>query len=405
MRHAIEIDSFTSFTLALLCLFMGKHLAARLDLLRRYSIPEALVGGVLCAAAVCVLYYGAGIQVSFDLEMRNLLLLYFFAAIGLNTNVRMVVSGGRPLLMLAALAIGFMVLQNLVGMGVAHAFGMNPRTGLMVGSVSLTGGVGTTMAWAPHFVDKLGITGASELGLAANMLGLFAACMIGGPLASVLMRRHRIRPSDDAELEVGTLHRDEPYARLDYHGVLLALLWLNLTLMLGHAISYLIALTPLTLPTFVGCLLAGIILRAAGDMIRTDGKGHLWDLPSMQPGLALISDITLGLFLTMALMGLRFWELQPVLDFITIALALQILLVIVFVLLVVFRTMGRDYDAIVICSGFGGIALGSTATAIANMTAVTQEFGASRQAFVVVPLVCGFVIDLANAVVIGLMAG
>ncbi len=274
----------------------------------------------------------------------------------------------------------------------------------MVGSISLSGGVGTTVAWTPHFTETLGIPGAGELGLSANMIGMVAACSIGGPIAGMLMRRFRVEPSEDTALEIGALHREEPQTRLDYHGVLLAVLWLNFTLMLGQGISSLLALTPLNLPAFVGCLLAGIVLRAAADTFVRDGKGRLWNLPSMQPGLALISDIALGLFLTMALMGLKFWVLEPVLVFIATVMTVQVLLVAAFVVLVVFRAMGRDYEAVVICSGFSGIALGSTATAIANMTAVTQEYGAARRAFIVVPLVCGFVIDLANAVVIGLMA-
>lgn len=399
----MKIDPFLSTTLAILLLFLGKGVIARFELLRRYSIPEALVGGFLCAVAVCALYYATGTDVAFDLDLRDALLLYFFAAIGLNTDVRTLADGGKPLLILGVLAIGFMVLQNFVGMSVAAAFGLDARAGLMVGSVSLTGGVGTTLAWTPHFSQTLGIEGAAELGLAANMIGLIAACAIGGPIASVLMRRHNVKPSGNAHLEVGTLHRDEPYLRLDYHGVLLALLWLNITLMLGQGITSLFASTSLTLPAFVGCLLGGIVLRNGAELILR-GRVRLWNLPSMQPGLALVSDVCLGLFLTMALMGLRLWELQPVLGFITVALLLQISLVVLFVLLVVFRALGRDYDAVVMCAGFGGIALGSTATAVANMTAVTQQFGAARKAFVVVPLVCGFVIDLANAVVIGLLA-
>ena len=154
----------------------------------------------------------------------------------------------------------------------------------------------------------------------------------------------------------------------------------------------------------MGCLLAGIVLRAAADLLTTNGRGRLWNFPSMQPGLALISDICLGLFLTLALMGLRLWELEPVLVFITVAMLVQITLTVAYVLLVVFRAMGRDYEATVVCAGFGGIALGSTATAVANMTAVTREFGAARQAFIVVPLVCGFSIDLVNAIVIGWLA-
>lgn len=404
MPYALNVDPFVSFTLAILLLFAGKGLSSRVALLRRYSIPEPVVGGVLCAAAVCVLYYGFNVQVDFSLGARDMLLLYFFAAIGLNSDIRTLGKGGRPLLLLGLLASGFMVLQNLVGLGLASSFGMDPRAGLMVGSISLTGGVGTTLAWAPHFTEVLGIDNAAELGLAANMIGLISACVIGGPIAGWLMRRHRLTPSADAELEIGTLRGDDSRDHLDYYGVLLALFWLHLAMMLGQGISALIALTGMNLPAFVGCLLGGIVLRALGDLFAPASGGRMWDWHSMQPGLALISDISLGMFLTMALMGLQLWSLEPVLGFIATALTVQILLVIVFTVFVVFRCMGRDYEAAVICSGFGGIALGSTATAIANMTAVTRQYGAAPRAFIVVPLVCGFFIDLVNALVIGVMA-
>ncbi|MCK9489140.1 MAG: sodium/glutamate symporter [Xanthomonadales bacterium] len=397
------IPALPSFTLAILLLFLGKGLTRRSRWLRRYSIPDAVVGGVLCAAVVAALYYLAGIEVGLGLDVRDQLLLYFFAAIGLNTDVRTLASGGRPLLVLVLLATVFMLMQNGLGMGVAGLFGMDPRAGLMTGSVSLIGGVGTTLAWAPYFTERLGIANATELGLAANMLGLVAACVIGGPVARHLMRRHRVRPSAGAELEIGALHRDERHLRIDYYGVLLAVFWLNLALMLGEGIGWLIGRTALNLPAFVGVLIAGIVLRGLGDLLP--GKGRMWNWPSMQPGVALISDISLGLFLVMALMGLQLWLLAGVAVFIVTVISLQIALVIAFVVLVVFRAMGRDYDAVVICSGFGGIALGSTATAVANMTAVSRTYGSAPKAFIVVPLVCGFFIDLVNALVIGLLAG
>jgi Na+/glutamate symporter len=369
-------------------LFVGKGLVARWGILRRYSIPESLVGGLACALVVFALYYGAGIVVSFDLEARDALLLYFFAAIGLGTDARTLRHGGRPLLILSGLAIGFMVLQNLAGMEMARAFGLDPRAGLMVGSISLTGGVGTTLAWSDHFVHNLGIAQAQELGLAANMIGLIAACTIG---ARSQAAHAQASASSLWGQRPGNWHaaQDEQHARLDYYGLLLALLWLNFALMLGYGINALVARTAVTLPAFVGCLLAGILLRMAADWMRPSGRGRLWNWPSMQPGIALVSDMSLGLFLTMALMGLRLWELQPVLAFITAAMLVQIALVIAFVLLIVFRAMGKDYQAAVVCAGFGGIALGSTATAIANMTAVTREHGAAREAFIVVPWYVG----------------
>ena len=403
-NDAMTVDAFVSFTLAILLLFVGKGLSARIGVLRRYGIPEPVVGGVLCAAVVCALYYGIGLRVDFGLGARDLLLLYFFAALGLNSNVRALASGGRLLVLLAVLASLFMLLQNGLGMAMAGLFGMDPRAGLMVGSVSLTGGVGTTLAWTPHFPAPHGIAGASEHGLAANMIGLVAACVIGGPIAGWLIRRHPVMPSASAELEVGTLYGDDSRQTLDYHALLLALFWLNLALMLGQGIGSLIARAGVNLPDFVGCLLAGIVLRALGDLFAPNGK-RMWQYRQMQPGLALISDICLGLFLTMALMGLQFWVLQPMLAFITVTMALQITMVVVFTVFVVFRAMGRDYEAVVMCSAFGGITLGSTATAVANMSAVTREYGAAPRAFLIVPLVCGFFIDLVNALVIGLMAG
>ncbi len=399
----IEIDAFATFTLAIVLLFAGKGLAARLTWLRRYGIPEPVVGGLLCAGAVWALHDGLGLRVDFALGARDMLLLYFFAAIGLNSDLRTLRSGGRPLLVLAALASGFIVVQNLAGMAVAKGFDLDRRAGLMVGSIALTGGVGMTLAWTPYF-ERLGIAAAGELGLAANMIGLIAACVIGGPVAGWLMRRHRLQPSGDAALEIGSLRRAPAGEPLDYQAVLLAVLWLNIALMLGRGTSALFELAGLTLPAFVGCLLAGIALRALGDAVSAPDRTGLWHWPSLRPGIALISDISLGLFLTMALMGLRLWELEPVAGLIAAAMVLQITLAVAFTVGIVFRCMGRDYEAAVICAGFGGIALGSTATAIANMSAVTREYGAAPRAFVVVPLVCGFVIDLVNALVIGLMA-
>lgn len=402
-RTTHELDAFATITLAILLLFIGKGLMQRQAWLQRFNIPEAVVGGLLCALAVCALYYGLDLRVNFTLGARDMLLLYFFAAIGMGTDVRTLRSGGWPLAVLLALASGFMLLQNGLGMAVASAFGMDARAGLMVGSVSLTGGVGTTLAWMPHFTETLGIAEAGELGLGANMVGMVVACLVGGPLAGWLMRRHRIEPSGAPDVEVGLRYADERGARLDYQGVLLALLWLNLALMLGNGLNALVGLSGIRLPDFVGCLLAGIALRGLGQWLSPQGQ-RLWDWDSMRLGVALIGDVCLGLFITMALMGLQLWVLEPVMLFMATAMVLQVLLALLFTAFVVFPCMGRDYESAVICAGFGGIALGSTATAIANMSAIVRASGAAPRAFIVVPLVCGFFIDLVNALVIGALA-
>jgi ESS family glutamate:Na+ symporter len=356
-----QVHGLVSFTLAILLLFLGKTLVQHNAFLRQYCIPESVVGGFICAAVTSLLYFGLNIHIEFDLQVRDTLLLYFFAGIGLKSDMRQLLKGGRPLLILLLLAAVFILLQNSLGMAVAEVFRLDPKAGLMVGSISLTGGVGTTLAWAPLFVEKLGIGNAHELGIASNTVGLIAACVIGGPIANQLIRRYRLTPSRDAELEVGILEQ-QPSKPLDYYDVLWAWMWLNLALMLGYGLNLLLVDAGVTLPKFVSCLFAGIVLHHLVLAFVGDQRLKTWSGASL--GLSLISDICLGMFLTMALMGLQLWQLNGALMFILCALSLQILLTVAYTYFVVFRFMGRDYEASVIASGFGGIALGSTATAI-----------------------------------------
>ena len=395
----VEVDAFVTFTLAILLLFVGKELTQRMPTLRKYSIPEPVVGGFLCTLVVGLLYFVANIRIHFDLNVRDLLLLYFFAGIGLKSEVKTLVAGGRPLVVLLALSATFIILQNMLGMGVASTFGLDPRAGLLVGSISLVGGIGTTLAWVPDFTERLGITNALEIGTAGSMLGLIIACIIGGPIANYLMREHKLQPSHDARLEIGVVHgADSADTRLDYYGVLRAWLWLNLALLLGQGLASMIRSTGLNLPDFVGSLLAGIVLRNITPLILPRQSARNWKKVSQ--GLALISDICLGMFLTMALMGLQLWALKGVFGFVFSTLVLQVILTLFYTIWVVFRFMGKDYEAAVLCAGFGGIALGSTSTAVANMSAVTRQYGAAHRAFIIVPLVGGFFIDLVNALAI-----
>jgi ESS family glutamate:Na+ symporter len=399
--NSYEFGGFVSFTLAIILLFLGKTLTSRIEILRRYSIPEPVIGGFLCAAAVGVAYFAFDLKVTFTLEVRDWLLLYFFAAIGLRADIRTLISGGKPLLILLILASTFIFLQNLAGIGVATAFGMDPKAGLMVGSISLTGGVGTALAWAPTFVEKLGISNALELGVAANTVGLISACVIGGPIARYLITRHKLSTSGDERLDIGVEHDRQHTTMVDSYGILWAWLWLNVAMIFGYFLDKALAAGGLQLPLFVSCLIGGILIGNVRNLVLK--KDELY--PGAKLGIALISDISLGMFLTMALMGLELWELQGLVLFITVVMVIQILLSILFTLFIVFRLMGRDYEASVISAGFGGISLGSTATAIVNMTAVAKQYGAAHRAFIIVPLVCGFFIDLVNALIINFFVG
>jgi ESS family glutamate:Na+ symporter len=399
--NSYEFGGFVSFTLAIILLFIGKSLISKIEILRRYSIPEPVIGGFLCAAAVGVAYFVFDLKVTFTLEIRDWLLLYFFAAIGLRADIRTLISGGKPLAILLVLATTFIFLQNLTGIGIATAFGMDPKAGLMVGSISLTGGVGTALAWAPTFVESLGIGNALELGVAANTVGLISACVIGGPIARYLITRHDIAPSGDAQLDIGVEHDKQRSTMVDSYGILWAWLWLNVAMIFGYFLDQALAAGGLQLPLFVSCLIGGILIGNARNLILKKDEVY----PGAKLGIALISDISLGMFLTMALMGLELWELQGLMLFITVVMVFQILLSILFTIFIVFRFMGRDYESSVISAGFGGITLGSTATAIVNMTAVAKQYGAAHRAFIIVPLVCGFFIDLVNALIINFFVG
>jgi glutamate:Na+ symporter, ESS family len=394
----LEINSFVSFTLAIILLFIGKVALNRSEILRKYSIPEPVIGGFLAGIVVAVIYFTLDLEVTFLLEVQPILLLYFFAGIGLKADIRDLLTGGKPLLILTLLAAGYMVMQNLLGMGVAAAFGMDPKAGLMAGSVSLTGGLGTTVAWAPIFIDRLGISNAAEIGVASSTLGLIAACVVGGPIANHLISRHRLRTSNDDDLDIGQPN-DEQHILVDSYGVLWAWLWLNIALIIGYFLDIALDNAGVKVPRFVSCLLAGIVISNVGRRLLPDLK---WS--GEKQGLALISDIALGMFLVMALMSLKLWELKGAVAFLTVVITLQVLMAALFAVFVVFRALGKDYEASVVAAGFTGITLGTTATAIVTMTAVTKQYGAAHRAFLLVPLVGGFFIDIINAVAINFLA-
>ncbi|WP_244660838.1 sodium/glutamate symporter [Lentimonas sp. CC19] len=384
----------TTFNLGIIVLFIGKLLSTRFSILRRYNIPEPVSSGLLICLITFVLYLTTGIEISFDLHARDVLLIYFFAGIGLNSDLRSLLSGGLPLVILLSATIVFMFLQNIAGVGVASLFGLDGAVGVLGGTTSLIGGHGTAIAWTPVYVEQYGISNASEIGIACATFGLVLASLMGGPIANILIKRHKLEPKTCEQPDVGLTHNDE-HTKVDMYSILSAWLILNLCLTLGAAIQQGLESAGLDLPLFVCCLFGGIILTNTVPRLFPKLK---W--PSGTPALALMSDVALGMFLAMSLMSLQLWTLTDLAGPIVAILGVQFILAFCFALFVVFRLMGRDYEAAVICSGFGGISLGSTPTAMANMTAVSKRYGAAHKAFIIVPLVCGFFVDIANALII-----
>ncbi len=403
----IHVQSFLTVTLGILVLFLGKALNRRFAFLREFTIPEPVSGGLLVALVITLLHLAFGLDISFGLRARDLLLVYFFTTVGMNASFADLRRGGRALVVLLVLTILLMLAQNLLGMAMARWGGLPVATGLLMGTVSLIGGHGTTIAWAPKFAADYGVPNALEIGIAAATFGLILASASGGPIARFLIQRHRLlapgstpvgRASGELDLLVSAPSQGSgDGALIDSHDFLKAVLAINICIILGSILQEAIREWGLFLPLFVPCLIVGILLS---NLLPREGRRFPFRWPSRTPALDLIAEIALGAFLAMSLMTIQFWTLVDLAGPLLLILLAQFLLALVINLFLVFPLLGGTYDAAVIAAGFSGFTLGSTPTAMANMTAVTQKFGASPKAFIVLPLVSAFFIDLLNAVMI-----
>ncbi len=393
----LQIGPFLAVTIGIVVLFVGKRLNDSIGFLREFSIPEPVTGGLLASIALAIVFAISGVAVEFDLAARDILLVYFFTTIGINASLKDLLAGGKPLVILLAITISYMFVQNLTGISVAALFDLPTAVGVLGGTMSLIGGHGTTIAWAPNIAEDYGISNAMEIGIASATFGLILASLMGGPIAKFLINRNKLIPEQIEPQDVGLpeAQREERIGHLNFLDAVLAI---HLAAVLGLVANEVIADLGLKLPLFVTCLFAGIVLTNLIPNSFPRLSGMAW--PSRTPAMALIADVSLGCFLAMSLMSLQLWTLIDLAAPIFTILATQFVIAVVITIYVIFPAMGRNYDAAVVCAGFGGISLGSTPTAMANMAAVTQRFGASHMAFIVVPLVCAFFIDLANALLI-----
>jgi ESS family glutamate:Na+ symporter len=394
---ALQIGAFLSVTLGIVVLFVGKRLNDSIGFLQEFSIPEPVSGGLLVSVLMGLLYWISGVAVEFTLEARDLLLVYFFTTIGINASLVDLRAGGRPLVVLLAITVAYMFLQNITGISVAALFDLPAAVGMLGGTVSLIGGHGTAIAWAPQIADRFDVANAMEIGIACATFGLILASLMGGPIAKYLISRHDLKPAERQAQDVG-LSDEQERRGIDHLDFLDALLAIHVSIVVGLVLNDFIADMGLQLPLFVTCLFAGIVLTNLVPQNFPHITGRDW--PTRTPAMALIADISLGTFLAMSLMSMQLWTLVELAGPIITILAAQFLLAVVVNIVIVFRAMGRDYDAAVVCAGFGGISLGSTPTAMANMAAVANRYGASHLAFIIVPLVCAFFIDLVNALLI-----
>jgi ESS family glutamate:Na+ symporter len=394
----LQFSALFSVTLGIIVLFVGKRVNDAIGFLREFSIPEPVTGGLIFTLLIALLYFAGGIEINFDLAARDVLLVYFFTTIGINASLKDLLAGGKPLVILLAVTIAYMFLQNLTGITVASLFDQPAAVGMLGGTVSLIGGHGTAIAWSPRIAAEYGVGNAMEIGIACATFGLILASLMGGPIAKFLITKHRLEPAQVEPLDVGVSEEQKGKHGIDYLDFLDAILAIHISAIFGMLINSGLEDIGLKLPLFVTCLFAGILITNLIPKSFPRFSGTVW--PSRKPAIALIAEVSLGTFLAMSLMSMQLWTLVELAGPIVAIIGAQFLIAVSVTLFVVFPLMGRSYDAAVVCAGFGGISLGSTPTAMANMSAVAQRYGASHLAFIIVPLVCAFFIDLVNALLI-----
>lgn len=382
--------------LSILVLYFGFYLNRKVRFLGEYYIPPAVTGGIICSAVVAVIYGTADLEVTFDMQIRDLLLLVFFSTVGLSAKLRTLQAGGKALIILVFVAAVFLVFQNTTGVLLAKMFGAHPGYGLMAGSISFAGGHGTAIAWGGE-AEKAGLTGASEIGIAFATFGLIAGGLLGGPVARWLINSNGLEP-DASEMarSAGAGAKTDDNGAGDLFHILTAILVLAVCVGLGDTVNRFLFAKGVLLPGFLTSMFVGIIITNLAEPFRV----------KIQPAtIEKFGEVALNVFLAMSLMSMKLWTLATAVGPILLILMAQMLVITFVVVFIVFRLMGRNYDASVISAGFVGLGLGATPVAIANMDAVTSRFGPSPKAFLVVPLVGAFFIDILNALVIKFFVG
>jgi glutamate:Na+ symporter, ESS family len=402
----IHLDLVNTLACAGAALFAGHAVQRRTPLLARHNIPAPVVGGLLVALAVTGLRVFGHRAIAFDTTLQGPLMIAFFTAIGFNASVPLLRTGGPAVALFLALATAVGIVQNVVGVSVARLLGVPPLLGVIAGSVTLMGGPATGLAFAPLF-EQAGVKGAATLAVASAMVGIMAGGVVGGPIGTWLIERRRLRPGTTERTHEptpaqGIVHRLEPPDPVPAtaianeepvgHALLKGVVTIAATMAAGSWISAFLTSLGLTLPAYIGAMLAAAALR------NLDDATGLVRLPHRR--LDELGNAALALFIAMALMTLKLWELAGLALPLAAILAVQVAVTAALAVWPTFRLMGRSYEAAVMSSGFCGFMLGTTANAMANLGALTERYGPAPRAYLVVPMVGAFFIDFTNALLI-----
>lgn len=386
----IQLDMYQTLAAAVLVLLLGNYLKKKIYFLQKFCIPAPVIGGLIFAIMTCICYVTGIAEFSFDDTLREVCMVFFFTSVGFQANLKVLKSGGKSLIVFLGLVIALIIIQNLTAVGLAKLLNLNPLIGMCTGSIPMVGGHGTAGAFGPVLED-LNIKGATTICTAAATFGLIFGSLIGGPLGKRLIEKHSLlntAANDDDSLLVEDEKKHERHTNMYADAVFQLILAIGV----GTIFTMLLTKTGLTFPIYIGAMLAAALMRNICEYtgIATIHMGEINDL----------GGISLSLFLGMAMITLRLWELASLALPLVILLAAQVLLIIIFTYVIEFNIMGRDYDAAILVSGTCGFGTGATPNAMANMQAVCDQYVPSIKAYLLIPLVGSLFADFLNSLVI-----
>lgn len=383
----INLDSILTLALAVIVLLVGYGVKNRSAFLRKYCIPAPVVGGFLFMFITFIGYKTNSFNFAYENVFQSTFMLAFFTTVGLGANLKILKSGGKLLIIYWLLCGLLSLVQNTIGIGVSKAVGLESAYGMLASSVSMIGGHGAAMSYGSTFA-KMGYEQAPVVGAAAATFGLIFGVLIGGPLGRRLIVKNDLKPIDDNfdSSALDNLFKEEK-VELTNLDVIKNVAAIIICMALGTLVSKQIGkLIDMDFPDYVGAMFIAVILRNINE------KTHFYKFNgNLVDG---IGDVMLNLYLALALMTLKLWELQDLMGGVLVVLICQVIFMLIYSYFVVFRVLGKNYDAAVMCAGLCGHGLGATPSAIVNMTAINEEYGMSRKAMMIVPIVGAFLVDI-----------
>lgn len=387
---SITLDMYQTIAVAVVVLILGAFLKRKISFLEKFCIPAPVIGGLIFAIFTLICYSTGILEIDFDDTLKEVCMVFFFTSVGFQANLKVLKSGGKPLLIFLVLVIVLIITQNFTAIGLANLLGLDSLTGMTTGSIPMVGGHGTAGAFGPVLED-FGISGATTVCTAAATFGLVAGSLMGGPIGNRLIKKHNLLETIKNDDDTLLVEEEEKHER-HFSMYAPAVFQLIIAVGIGTIFSKLLSLTGITFPIYIGAMIAAAIMRNIGEYTGkiTIHMGEINDL----------GGICLSLFLGIAMITLKLWQLADLALPLVILLAGQVALMFLFSYIVVFNVMGRNYDAAVLVAGTCGFGMGATPNAMANMQAICEKYGPSVKAYLIIPIVGSLFADFLNSLTI-----